>query len=140
MAKELSKQEKIEYAEKNGISIDEIERESPGLLHGKIAAYIGKKEFGYTEDMLQAISYHTTACEKMNMLTKILFVADACSVDRNHPGVERIYNLAKENLDEAVLDCLNYAIKENLEKGKLLHPNSVYARNYLIIEHKKSIK
>ena len=86
--------------------------------------------------MQEAIAYHTTGCENMNILTKILFVADACSIDRTYHDIEKIYNLAKKDINLAVLECLNYAITENIEKGKLLHPNSIYARNYLLIEKK----
>ena len=134
IAKELSKEEKINYAIKNNITIDEIEKIKPGLLHGKIAADIAKKEFGFTEEMSQAITCHTTGKENMSSLDKILFVSDAVSQDRQWPDIQNIRNLAKENLNEAVLYILNMIIKEKINNKELLHINSILARNNILKE------
>ena len=77
IAKEIKEKEKLKYAKENGLEIDSIEWEKPGLLHGKIGADIAKKKFKFNKKMCQAIKYHTTGGSKMTMLDKILYVSDA---------------------------------------------------------------
>lgn len=51
--------------------------------------YIAKYEFGIEdEDILSAIRYHTTAKPGMNILEKIIYVADVIEVGRDYPGVD----------------------------------------------------
>lgn len=132
IAKELPNEEKIEYAEKNGLEIDNVERISPGLLHGKIGADMCKKRFGFEDDILDAIQYHTTGKEDMSMLTKIVFIADSTGKDREYDSVERVRRLSEENIDEAIIFNLEHIIKETIDKKRYLHLETVKARNYLI--------
>lgn len=134
IAKELSKEEKIAYAFENNLMVNDVEQIKPGLLHGKIAADIAKKEFGFTEEMCQAIACHTTGRENMTKLDKILFVADATGIDRQWQGVEEIRILAKENINQAVIGILDMTIQEKIEEKELIHPDSILARNSILKE------
>ena len=80
IAKEMKKDEKINVIKQNNIQLDEIEMQNPGLWHAKIGAVICKNELGFTQDMVQAVENHTTAKPKMDLLSKILFVADATRI------------------------------------------------------------
>lgn len=40
--------------------------------------------------------------------------------------------MALENIDSACLYLLNMEIKERIEKNKMIHPNSVLARNEIL--------
>ena len=48
IAKEMAPEEKVKYCQQNHLTIDEIEKENVGLLHGKIGADIPKKEFRFS--------------------------------------------------------------------------------------------
>ena len=134
IAKELSKEEKLNYILQNNIEIDEIEREKTGLLHGKIGADIAKKEFGFTEEMCSAISCHTTGKQNMSILDKLLFIADAIGEDRQWPDVEDVRKLAINNINDAVLYILDMTIQEKLDEKELIHINSILARNSILKE------
>ena len=82
IAKEFSKEETLKYIKENDIEIDEIEKENLGLLHGKLAADIVKKKYGFDDEMVDAIKYHTTGYTNMSLLAKILFAADALEEGR----------------------------------------------------------
>ena len=112
--------------------LPEIERENPGLLHGKIGADMCMKKFGFDEDILDAIKYHTTGKENMNMLTKVVFIADCTGVDRKYNCLEYVRKLSEENIDEAILFNLDYIIKDKIAEKKAIHPTTVKARNYLL--------
>jgi len=132
IAKEIPSEEKIKYAEKNNIEIDEIERENPTLLHAKIGADIAVKELRFTNEMGQAIRAHTTGIENMSMLDKILFIADRTSVERGFPDIEYLNSLLEEGIDKAVLYIIDKKIMLQIEKNAVMHPDSIIARNYLL--------
>lgn len=83
--------------------------------------------------MQRAIRYHTVANENMSMLDKIVFVADKIDETREYEGVEELRKLAMQDIDTCVLSLLDYAIKKNINKGVLLHPDSILARNQFVL-------
>lgn len=129
MAKEMPSEEKIEFCKNHFLEVDDIENVHPGLLHGKIAAYIAKNEFGFSEDLCSAIQYHTTGKANMSQLDKILYVADMTSKDRDFAEKDKIIQLANKDLDETVKYILKTGIISRLQQNKKIHPNSIYALN-----------
>lgn len=140
IGKELSREDKIKYMDENELEIDEIERVNVGLLHAKIGADICKKRYGFTQDMQDAIKYHTVANENMDLLAKILFVADKIEDNRNYKDEKKMQNLmgmrelAKENLDKAVLYEIDASMEFTLQKKELIHLDSIRTRNRIIME------
>jgi len=134
IAKEFTKEQSLNYIKENNLEIDDMELLNISLVHGKIGADICKKLYGFDEEMGEAIKYHTTGKANMTMLTKILFIADLIEENRTFSDVENIRELAFVNLDEAILYCLELQIKKCIEKKRILHINTIYARNYLIKE------
>lgn len=134
IAKELTKEESLKYLEENKINIDEIEKQNFSLLHAKIGADIAKKKYQFTEDMQNAIKYHTTGNPNMDRLAKIIYVADKTEENRNYEGIEQVRTLTFQNLDEAVLTILDFDIKKNINKGRLVHPDSILTRNAILLK------
>ena len=123
IAKEIPNEEKIKYVEKNGIAIDDIEKENPSLLHAKIGEDIVIKELGFTKEMGRAIRAHTTGIPEMTLIDKILFIADRTSKERG---------LLDESIDKAVLYIIDKKIMLQIEKKATMHPDSITARNWII--------
>ena len=134
MAKELTPEESFKYMKENNLEIDEIEQKNVKLLHAKIGADMARKKYGFAENMQKAILYHTTGSPDMDILAKIIFIADKAEENRKYEEVEMVRNLAKNNLDECILYILNFTIKANIDKEKLVHPNSFFTRNQLLIQ------
>ena len=138
IGKELSKEGKLQYAKDNNIEIDNIEKVNVGLLHGKIGADICKKRYGFTKDMQDAIKYHTTGNGNMDLLSKILFVADKIEEGRSYKDeqkmkdLERVREIAKENIDEAVLYSIDASLVFTIQKKELIHPDSIATRNAIL--------
>ena len=131
IGKEISNEEKIEYCKEHQIEIDEIEIHNVGLLHAKIGADITKK-YGFTQGMQKAILYHTTGHLDMDLLAKIVFTADKIEENREYEGVEELRKLAMQDIDQCTLVILDYTIKKNIDKGVLIHPDGIFARNQLL--------
>lgn len=132
VAKEISTEDKFKYMIDNKLPIDEIEEKYPTLLHAKIGQDISIKNFGFTEEMGQAILAHTTAKENMTMLTKILYISDWVGKDREFEDTYYLRELAKKDIDKAILYSLDSIIKDKIDTKEQLHVDSILARNYLL--------
>lgn len=141
IAKEMPIEESLNYIKENNIYLDEIEKEVPYLLHGKIGADITKKRYGFTEEMQKAIIYHTIGNPNMDMLAKILYAADKTEENRNFEQFDVDYErqLSDENIDEALVFMLGETIKINISRKKLIHPDSLNTRNMLLTKIKKAL-
>ena len=139
IAKEMTDEEMIEYAKANNIRIDEIETVKPSLLHGKIGADIAAKKFGFTQDMINAIKWHTTGRENMSMLEKIIYVADKTEENRKGTrfNLEKSRELSTQNIDETLIFLMNEFITYNVKNEWLIHPETIKARNDLLLNEGK---
>lgn len=132
-AKDFSEEELKNYIRHHKLEADNILMDAYQLLHGKVAAAIAEKDFKIeSKDILNAIENHTTGREHMSLLEKIIYLADFIEVGRNYPGADDLRLRAEEDLDKAMLFAFNNTIKYVLEIGKLLHPNTVLARNEVL--------
>ncbi|MGN0168800.1 MAG: bis(5'-nucleosyl)-tetraphosphatase (symmetrical) YqeK [Acetatifactor sp.] len=107
-AKCLSDEKRLSICEKHRISVTEVERRNPFLLHAKVGAYLAEKKYGVrNQDVLNAIRYHTTGRENMSLLEKIVFVADYIEPGRKQaPNLQEIRQLAFMDIDRAMLRIL----------------------------------
>lgn len=139
VAKEMTDEEMIEYAKANNIRIDEIETVKPSLLHGKIGADIAAKKFGFTQDMINAIKWHTTGRKNMSMLEKIIYVADKTEENRKGTrfNLEKSRELSIQNIDKALIFLMNEFITYNVINEWLIHPETIDARNDLLLNEGK---
>ena len=121
-AKCMDNDKKIRICNKNQISYSKIEAENPYLLHGKVGAYIARKEFDILdEDILNAITWHTTGRPDMSLLEKIIFVADYIEPSRRPiPELNLIRQLAFTDIDQAVIKILDNTLKYLNEKGNTI--------------------
>ena len=116
-----------------GIVMDEVERCETGLLHGPVSAKLAQEMFGVEdEDILAAIYYHTTGRAHMSLLEKIIYLADYLEPQRSFPGVDELRELAKEDLAAALVQAMDLTLIRVIERGLLIHPRTVAARNWLL--------
>lgn len=86
------------------LGLDEKYIGNPNLAHAKIAAEKMQKDFGVSDkNIINAVSYHTTARPEMSCLEKIIYVADAIEPSRQYDGIEELRKVAKMDLDRATL-------------------------------------
>lgn len=138
-AKDLPDKDLIEAAYKYGVKTNEIMLVQPELLHGFVGSYIVREKFNISDDdIIHAIRFHTTGCENMTILDKIIYLADYIEPGRSFPGVDELRSTAYRNLDNAVLLAMDMTIKYVIESKKLLDMMTVNARNYLIIDIKNT--
>jgi len=134
-AKGYTKDQAIEVFKKFGLVIDDISLNNPKLLHGPVGACMAQYELGIVDpQILDAIWFHTTAKSNMNMLTKIIYIADFIEPHRTFEGVDALRQLAYEDINSAIIVALGSVINKIIGIGGLVHPDSIHARNFLIME------
>ncbi len=122
------------------LGLDTVYFNNGNLAHSKIAAIIMERDYDIKDqDIINAVSFHTTGRANMSRLEKIIYLADAIEPNRSYPGVEEIRTKAYENLDEACLLSLEHSIKYLRCKGAFLDQDTVMARDSLAVEINKSM-
>ena len=122
-------------ARRRGIPIGKIESAMPLLLHAYVGAYLIYEVYGVNDAAIaQAVWRHTVGGENMTALDKIIYYADMIEPSRAYPEVERLRELARTaSLDEMMLVGLTESILFLAQKGGLIHPDTITARNELIL-------
>lgn len=123
-------------AEVAGLEIASVERSQPILLHGPLGALAMANKFAVSdEDVLAAARHHTTARPGMSLLEKIIFVADKVEPQKasSVPAFVDAKAVADRDLDAAIRLILDHLIERALDRGWPLHPDTITARNELVV-------
>ncbi len=132
-AKDLPLEELLNYVERFGIILDSVTKKQTELIHAVVGAELARREFGiHDQEILDAIRYHTTGRNNMMLLEKIIYLADYIEPNRKFPGVDDLRNVALSNLDKATLMATNQTISYIIFQNKLIHHDTISARNSLL--------
>lgn len=137
--KNASEDYQLQIMEKGGIILSQAEKNNPKLWHAMAGECYLRDEMGIEdEELLGAVRYHTTGKAGMNLLEKIVYIADYISKERNYPDVDVMRRLSKEeSLEEASLYALRYSIRKFESMGGIIHTDSIDYYNELIIDKRK---
>lgn len=120
----------LSYMLENGVELSEYEIDVAKLYHSICGSVFVKKEFGIeNQDIINAVRYHTTGRKNMSLLEKIIFIADFISDERDYNGVEIMREKAVKSLDEAIVEGLSFTIKDLIDQGRIVHPDTLDAYN-----------
>lgn len=122
-------------ADRRGLVYGAIESAMPLLLHAYIGASLVREDYGVEdEEIARAIYRHTVGGAGMSKLDKIIWYADMIEPSRSYPQVEALRKLARTaELDEMLLEGLSQSIAFVTEKGHMIHPDTVLARNEILL-------
>ena len=132
IAKELTIEEMNILAK--DINVGEDLRNSKAMMHAIAGACLADKLFEIPKEVYNACYYHTTGRENMTTLEKIVFLSDMIEPSREFSGLEEIRELAKTDLNRAVLASLNSTIRHLVKTDKKIHYPSIKTRNFLLTE------
>lgn len=103
-AKSIPDEKKLNECIKYNISITEVERTNPYLLHAKLGAFLAMEKYKIEDkEIINAILNHTTGKPAMSILDKIIYVADYIEPRRDQaPNLDEIRKVAFKDLDLAL--------------------------------------
>ena len=130
ITKAQGKEKQLKLCKKYGIILETAEEENPSLLHARTGAALAKERFGVSDEIEQAIRWHTTGKPDMNTLEKILYLADYTEPNRDFEGVEALRELSFEDLDRAMALGLQMTIDDLTERGKHIFHDTMDAYNW----------
>jgi len=121
-AKAFSDEQLIEDCDKYAIPVTEVERRNGFLLHGKLGAFYARTKYYITdEEILSAISYHTTGRPGVTDLEKVVFLADYLEPFRTQPTtpeLSEIRRIAFQDIDQAVYLALQNTLRYLEQSGQ----------------------
>ncbi len=125
VTKALDGDQQISLCEQYGAEIDAFSRRNPKILHAYTGSLVAKRIFGENDAVAEAIRTHTAGEENMNLLQKIIYVADYMEPNRNFEGVEELRRLAYEDIDKALKMGLIWATDILRQQGREISPDSL---------------
>ena len=130
MTKRLSAQEQYAFCREQGIELDGCERQSPQLLHARTGAREARLLFGASDEICEAIRWHTTGKPDMGLLEKILYLADVIEENRSYQGVDELRKLCFEDLDAAMAFATRSCLEHVRESGFQIHHDTLDAYHW----------
>ena len=114
-----------------GTILDEFGYKYPKTLHALTGSLVAERIFGESPEVVSAICHHTTGKADMNLLEKIIYVADYMEPCRNFPGVEKLRELAFSDIDAALKLGLEMTLQHLKNLGDEVSPASREALEFL---------
>lgn len=149
LTKELSQEEQIRLCVENGILLSERDLHSPKTLHARTAAAVIPLEFPNFADptVIEAVRWHTVGREGMTLPEQLLYLADYIDDSRTFENCVRLrqafweaepQRLSPEerisHLHRILLLSFQMTITDLLQEGALMSPETVAARNELLLK------
>lgn len=108
------------------------------LWHAPVGAHVVQQELQIQDAaVLNAIRYHTSGRPGMSQLEKILWLADYIEPGRHFPGVEEVREMAKQDLNKALVKAMGNTIVFLVKQGKRIYPLTLETYNDLVKQIEK---
>lgn len=114
-----------------GTMLDDFSVQNPKTLHALTGSLVAEHIFGENKAVVSAICSHTTGKGNMNLLEKIVYVADYMEPNRDFPGVEELRELAFRDIDLALKTGLEMTISMLRQQKKEISKESLEALAWL---------
>lgn len=139
VCKEIPASEQLKLMQKSRYDISDTEMNAPKTYHGIAASVFIEEEFGITDpDILSSIRYHTVAKGGMNLIEKILYMADLISFDRVYEDVDYIRACTYEDIDRGMYEAMKFSVNYSVEHKRTIPNSTLDAYNeYTLIELKR---
>lgn len=132
ITKKLTMDEQLRLCEKYGIINDNVELANLKLLHAKTGAAVARDMFGVSDEVYDAIRWHTTGRAGMALLEKVIYLADYIEPTRDFEGLDALRRLCYENIDDAMILGLRMSVDDIKSYGEEPHKRTLEAMEYLL--------
>jgi predicted HD superfamily hydrolase involved in NAD metabolism len=149
VTKERTVDEHIAICESAGLVVSCAELKSPKMFHAKTGALVILQKYPQfaTDEIVNAVRYHTTGKADMSIMEKIIYLADYIDMSRTFEDCVALRNFffdfdfdnasekeKLEHLNDTLIMSYDLTIRGLLEDGKHINDTTFEARNFLILE------
>jgi predicted HD superfamily hydrolase involved in NAD metabolism len=149
VTKERTVDEHIAICESAGLVVSRAELKSPKMFHAKTGALVILQKYPQfaTDEIVNAVRYHTTGKADMSIMEKIIYLADYIDMSRTFEDCVALRNFffdfdfdnasekeKLEHLNDTLIMSYDLTIRGLLEDGKHINDTTFEARNFLILE------
>lgn len=131
-AKCYNEKKRTRLCKKYNFEITPAFEASPSLIHAPLGAILAKEKYGVTsEEILNAIRWHTTGKPAMTTLEMIIFAADYIEPNRKMiPGLPEIREIIFDDLETAVYYILRDTLSHLASKLQVVDSTTEEAFAY----------
>lgn len=123
LKKEVPFEQQVRLAKEWNLLRYPQDEEAPYILHGPLAAYWLKFEYGYTnKEVLSAIAHHTLGDPNMGLLEMLIYSADLTEPNRDFPKVDKLRQSLYDNLEYGTLLCVEHTLQFLKRSKRMIHP------------------
>ena len=90
---------------------------------------LAKNKFGFTQDMANAVKFHTTGRENMTILEKVIYLADATEENRKYCSSVYV-DLIKKDINDGMFEVAKWVINSLLERNMVIHLDTIRCYNF----------
>lgn len=149
VTKERTAEEHIAICEGAGETVSVAERKSPKMFHARTGALVIPQKYPEfaSDEVVEAVRYHTTGKADMTLIQKIIYLADYIDMSRKFEDCVTLrdffFNFDFQNssdeeklahLNDTLIMSYDLTIKGLLQDGKHINDTTFEARNFLILE------
>jgi predicted HD superfamily hydrolase involved in NAD metabolism len=128
VAKYETKSEQKTLIEQHEGALESDMEDYPNLWHAVAGSILAREEYGIpSPEVSRAIRIHPTGDVDMNALEKVIFLSDYTEPKRDWEGVDKLRQMALEDLDLATDVAIVLKTKHVLSKGKGLQARACRA-------------
>lgn len=131
IAKEFSEEENKEIIKEFNLPKDLLEEKNKKIVHADVGAEVAKKLYQINDDIYYAIKYHTIGNKNMNLLAKIIFIADKIGRENLKLELIKVHDLAYQNINEALKEYIKLSFIKLENKGVSPHKATIELLNCL---------
>ncbi|MXR11146.1 nicotinate-nucleotide adenylyltransferase [Mycoplasma hyopneumoniae] len=127
LTKKWTKDQHLEFLRSQKISVTNLQEYQ---LHQLSASIWLKNVYCLPfEEIIYAISCHTSLCFEMSLFDKIVYVADKLARGRRFLGVQKLRKLARQDLEKAFQKLVEIAYNNHKDLPNSREQNKIYARH-----------
>lgn len=136
ITKALDLTDQLILCSRYGIICDDIEKNSTSLLHAKTGACKARELFDIEQPVFDAIWWHTTGKPAMELMEKVIYIADYIEPTRDFDGISKLREAAYKDINLAMAIGLEMSMEDIRSRGLPLHHSTSDAfefyKEYLI--------
>ncbi len=140
ICKEIPIEEQYALTLRSPLDVTDVELNAPKTYHGIAGSVYLQEHFGIDDpEILSAVRYHTVAKGGMNLLEKIIYMADLISKERHYPDVEYYRDVTHKDLDLGLYEAMKFSIEDSISKTRTIPTLTLDAYNEYTL-YKLSLK